>query len=166
MQRRQRDQRILQQRRHAAARVREYLRAHRRQSRQRALAALGRSGDRRAAGGVSTDQSVPRLDPFVDGRSGAAGSGGPALGFAPGREELPDDIALAYSKILKAPPKPASFDQRWTVWGAGYGGGNRTSGDPAVVGSHDLSARTAGGAAGFDYHLSRDSVVGVALAGG
>jgi outer membrane autotransporter protein len=52
------------------------------------------------------------------------------------------------------------------VWGAGYGGGNRTSGDPAVVGSHDLTARTAGGAAGLDYHLSRDSVVGVALAGG
>src|SRR5215472_15071658 len=106
------------------------------------------------------------LDPFVDGGSGAAGSGGPTLGFAPGREELPDDIALAYSKILKAPPKPASFDQRWTVWGAGYGGSNRTSGDPAVVGSHDLAARAAGGAAGFDYHLSRDSVVGVALAGG
>jgi autotransporter-associated beta strand protein/T5SS/PEP-CTERM-associated repeat protein len=106
------------------------------------------------------------LDPFVDGRSGAAGTGGPALGFAPGREELPDDIALAYSKILKAPPKPASFEQRWSVWGAGYGGGNRTSGDPAVVGSHDLSARTAGGTAGLDYHLTRDSLVGVALAGG
>src|SRR5262245_6703753 len=106
------------------------------------------------------------LDPFVDGRSGVAGTGGPALGFAPEREELPDDIALAYAKVLKAPPKPANFEQRWSVWGAGYGGGNRTSGDPAVVGSHDLSARTAGGAAGLDYHLSRDSVVGVALAGG
>src|SRR6201997_337774 len=106
------------------------------------------------------------LDPFVDGRNSVAGAGGPALGFAPEREELPDDIALAYAKLLKAPPKPASFEQRWSVWGAGYGGGNRTSGDPAVVGSHDLSARTAGGAAGLDYHLSRDSVVGVALAGG
>jgi len=106
------------------------------------------------------------LDPFVDGRNSIAGAGGPTLGFAPEREELPDDIALAYAKLLKAPPKPASFDERWSVWGAGYGGGNRTSGDPAVVGSHDLSARTAGGAAGLDYHLSRDSVVGVALAGG
>jgi autotransporter-associated beta strand protein len=106
------------------------------------------------------------LDPFVDGRSGVAGTGGPALGFAPGREELPEDIALAYAKLLKAPPKPQTFDERWTVWGAGYGGGNRTSGDPAVVGSHDLSARTGGGAAGLDYHLTRDSVVGVALAGG
>ena len=106
------------------------------------------------------------LDPFVDGRNSIAGAGGPTLGFAPEREELPDDIALAYAKLLKAPPKPASFEQRWSVWGAGYGGGNRTSGDPAVVGSHDLSARTAGGTAGLDYHLSRDSVVGVALAGG
>src|SRR5260221_6068578 len=75
-------------------------------------------------------------------------------------------MALADAKLRKAPPKPASFEQRWSVWGAGYGGGNRTSGDPAVVGSHDLTARTAGGAAGLDYHLSRDSVVGVALAGG
>jgi outer membrane autotransporter protein len=106
------------------------------------------------------------LDPFVDGRSGMAGANGPALGFAPEREELPEDIALAYAKVLKAPPKPASFEQRWSVWGAGYGGSNRTTGDPAVVGSHDLAARIAGGTAGLDYQLSRDSVVGFALAGG
>jgi outer membrane autotransporter protein len=106
------------------------------------------------------------LDPFVDGRGGLAGAGGPALGFAPEREEVPDDIALAYAKILKAPPKPVSFDQRWSVWGAGYGGSNRTTGDPAVVGSHDLSARAAGGAAGLDYRLAPGTVVGFALAGG
>jgi hypothetical protein len=53
----------------------------------------------------------------------------------------------------------------WTVWGAGYGGCNRTSGDLAVIGSHDLSARTAGGAAGLDYRLTPDTVVGLALAG-
>jgi len=104
------------------------------------------------------------LDPFVDGRGDVLGGG--AIGFAPEREELPDDIALAYAKVLKAPPKPQTFAQRWSVWGAGYGGSNRTSGDPALVGSHDLAARTAGGTAGLDYHLSRDSVVGFALAGG
>jgi outer membrane autotransporter protein len=104
------------------------------------------------------------LDPFVDGRSDALG--GKAIGFAPEREELPDDIALAYAKVLKAPPKPPSFEQRWSVWGAGYGGSNRTSGDIAVVGSHDLSARTAGGAAGLDYRLAPGTVVGFALAGG
>jgi outer membrane autotransporter protein len=106
------------------------------------------------------------LDPFVDGRNGVAGTGGAALGFSPEREELPEDLAPALAKVLKAPPKPPSFEQRWSVWGAGYGGSNRTSGDPAVVGSHDLAARTAGGTAGLDYHLSRDSVVGFALAGG
>jgi outer membrane autotransporter protein len=103
------------------------------------------------------------LDPFVDGRSGVGGGG--AIGFAPAREELPEDIALAYAKILKEPPKPQSFEQRWSVWGAGYGGSNRTSGDVAVVGSHDLSAATAGGAAGLDYRLAPGTVVGFALAG-
>ena len=107
------------------------------------------------------------LDPFVDGRSGVAGAGGPALGFAPERESMPDDIALAYSSVLKAPPmKAPSFEQRWSAWGGAYGGSNRTSGDPAVVGSHDLSASTAGFAGGLDYHLSPNTVVGAALAGG
>jgi outer membrane autotransporter protein len=104
------------------------------------------------------------LDPFVDGRSNPLGGG--AIGFAPARAELPDDIALAYAKILKAPPKPPSFEQRWSAWGAGYGGSNRTSGDPAAVGSHDLSATTAGGAAGLDYRFAPGTVVGFALAGG
>jgi uncharacterized protein with beta-barrel porin domain len=108
------------------------------------------------------------LDPFVDGRTGLAGTSGPALGFAPERNEaLPDDVALAYSKVFKEPPaKAPSFDQRWSAWGGAYGGGNRTSGDPAVVGSHDLSATTAGFAGGLDYRLSPNSVVGLALAGG
>jgi outer membrane autotransporter protein len=104
------------------------------------------------------------LDPFVDGRSAIAGGG--AIGFAPEREELPDDIALAYAKILKEPPKPQSFEQRWSIWSAGYGGSNRTSGDVAVVGSHDLSAATAGGTAGLDYRLAPGTVMGFALAGG
>jgi autotransporter-associated beta strand protein len=104
------------------------------------------------------------LDPFADGRSNV--NGGSAIGFAPEREELPDDIALAYSKILKAPPKPQTFDQPWSVWGAGYGGSNRTTGDAAVDGSHDLAASTAGGAAGLDYRLAPGTVVGFALAGG
>src|SRR5204862_8132063 len=35
-----------------------------------------------------------------------------------------------------------------------------------VIGSHDLSANTAGFAGGLDYRLTPDSVVGLALAGG
>jgi uncharacterized protein with beta-barrel porin domain len=107
------------------------------------------------------------LDPFVDGRSGVAGAGGPALGFAPEQAALPDDIALAYSSVLKAPAMTAAtFEQRWAAWGGAYGGSNRTSGDPAVVGSHDLSASTAGFAGGLDYRLTPNTVVGLALAGG
>ncbi|MGZ3285726.1 MAG: autotransporter outer membrane beta-barrel domain-containing protein, partial [Xanthobacteraceae bacterium] len=84
------------------------------------------------------------------------------------REALPDDIALAYSAVLKAPkaPQAASFAQRWSAWGGGFGGSNRTSGDPAIIGSHDLSARTAGFAGGLDYRLTPDTVVGFALASG
>ena len=59
-----------------------------------------------------------------------------------------------------------SFEQRWSAWGGGYGGSNRTSGDPAVIGSHDLSARTAGFAGGLDYRVTPNTIVGVALAGG
>jgi outer membrane autotransporter protein len=103
------------------------------------------------------------LDPFVDGRGGIGG----AIGFAPEREPLPEDIALAYAKVLRTPVYKASiFEQRWNVWGGAYGGYNKTSGDPVVVGSHDLTARAGGFAAGLDYHFARDTVVGFALAGG
>ena len=128
------------------------------------LSGEGATGGQQGAFALTTQFLGIMLDPFVDGRSGIGG--GSAIGFAPEREELPEDVALAYAKVLKAPPKPATFEQRWSVWGAGYGGTNRTTGDPAVVGSHDFAARTAGGAAGLDYHLSRDSVIGFALAGG
>ena len=107
------------------------------------------------------------LDPFVDGRNGFAVPGGPALAFAPEREAVPNEVALAYAAVLKAPPvKAPSFEQRWSAWGGAYGGGNRTSGDPAVLGSHDLTASTAGFASGLDYRVTPDTVVGVALAGG
>ena len=107
------------------------------------------------------------LDPFVDGRSGVGGADHPALGFAPERENMPPDIAHAYASVFKAPPKAAPvYEPRWTVWGGAYGGSNRTSGDLAVIGSHDLSARTAGFAGGFDYRLTPDTVVGLAFAGG
>jgi hypothetical protein len=39
------------------------------------------------------------------------------------------------------------YEPRWTTWAGAYGGSNRTTGDLAVIGSHDLSARTVGGAA-------------------
>lgn len=107
------------------------------------------------------------LDPFVDGRGAGAGGSAPALGFAPERPALPDAIARAYAGVLKATVMKAPVEApRWSVWGGAYGGTNRTTGEPAVVGSHDLSARAAGVAGGFDYRITPDSVAGFAVAGG
>jgi uncharacterized protein with beta-barrel porin domain len=107
------------------------------------------------------------LDPFVDGRRGIAGAGGPALGFGPEPEPeaLPPEITRSYAD-LKSPPvaKAPIYEPRWTAWGGAFGGWNKTSGDP-VVGSHDLTARDAGIAGGLDYRATPDTVVGFAFAG-
>src|ERR1700756_6291 len=81
---------------------------------------------------------------------------------------MPPAIALAYASVLKEPRAPLApvYEPRGTAWAGAYGGSNRTTGDLAITGSHDLSARTVGGAAGLDYHLTPDTVVGLALAGG
>jgi uncharacterized protein with beta-barrel porin domain len=115
-----------------------------------------------------TDQFLNlMLDPFVDGRSRVSGADHPALGFAPAHDNTPPEIALAYASVLKGPRAPAPvYEPRWTAWGGAYGGSNRTSGDLAVMGSHDLSARTAGVAGGVDYRFTPDTIVGFALAGG
>jgi uncharacterized protein with beta-barrel porin domain len=109
------------------------------------------------------------LDPFVSGRNGVGGSigsGGGAMGFATDQQaNFPPVIALANDTVLRAPAKPASFDQRWAVWGSSYGGSARLSGDSSA-GSTDVTAGTFGFAGGMDYHVSPDTVLGFALAGG
>ncbi|NVO12426.1 MAG: autotransporter domain-containing protein [Rhodoplanes sp.] len=114
------------------------------------------------------------VDPFVDGRGGAAGigagGGGGALGYADADATMSPALASAYAAVFKAPAKaPAASplrEPRWTVWGSAYGGYNRTAGDPAGIGSHDLSARADGFAIGADYRVSASTLVGFALAGG
>ena len=99
------------------------------------------------------------LDPYVDGRFG-----GGVSGFAPERDaSLPPDIALAYAQVLKAPPRPPQ-DNRWSVWGTAFGGSSHADGDPNI-GSNDVTANTYGLASGADYHFTRDTLVGFALAG-
>jgi outer membrane autotransporter protein len=92
------------------------------------------------------------LDPFVVGRSESADAFAAAL--SPGAE-LPTH--------KNAPP---AFEPRWTSWAAAFDGNDHIDGDPAGTGSHDLSANAFGVAAGLDYHLTRDMLVGVALGGG
>ena len=103
------------------------------------------------------------LDPFVDGRGDQTIGG--ALGFAPGEaNNLPPEVALAYASVLKAPPRPA-FGQGWTTWAAAFGGTNQSKGDP-IVGSTNITASAYGLAAGVDYHVTPDTIFGIALAGG
>jgi T5SS/PEP-CTERM-associated repeat protein/autotransporter-associated beta strand protein len=96
------------------------------------------------------------LDPSLGERGG--GLQGGASAYAGG--------ANAYASIDKgkAPPIAAPFAQRWNVWAAGYGGTQSTDGN-AVVGSNDVTSRIFGAAAGFDYRLSPQTLVGFSLGG-
>ena len=100
------------------------------------------------------------LDPFAAGRGEGAGFGA-SLGYAAEKSVVPD-INSAFAAV-EAPPKPAPIEERWGIWGSAYGGKNRTAGD-ASVGSHDLRANAAGFAAGADYRVSPDTVIGAAVA--
>jgi uncharacterized protein with beta-barrel porin domain len=90
---------------------------------------------------------------------------GGLTGFAPNDvASFPPDIAQAYAAVLKAPP-PQMFDQRWSAWGASFGGSSTINGN-AVVGSTDVTASAYGFAAGMDYRATSDTTLGFALAGG
>ncbi|MFD2181302.1 autotransporter domain-containing protein [Rhodoplanes azumiensis] len=104
-------------------------------------------------------------DPFVDGRSasGAGRDSGAALAFADGSAP-PSPASAAFKALAKAPPA-GPREPRWSVWGSAYGGSGRIDGD-AMVGSHDLSARAAGFAAGGDYRVTPFTTLGFALGGG
>lgn len=117
------------------------------------------------------------LDPFVDGRSTAGLPGGPSGNVADGggtpgalaytdegQSVSPAQMALASLPVTKGPPSPV-YVQHFAGWASGYGGLANFSGS-ATVGSHNVSAATYGAAAGLDYHVSPDTVVGLAVAGG
>lgn len=113
------------------------------------------------------------LDPTVVGRSSGFTKAGSVAQFAES-----DDAAAyasmrpatarereAFAMATKAPllsPQPIN---RWSIWAAGYGGSAQVGGN-AAVGSQDLTARVWGGAAGADYRISLDTLVGFSLGGG
>ncbi|WP_404651587.1 autotransporter domain-containing protein [Bradyrhizobium sp. USDA 336] len=107
-------------------------------------------------------------DPFIAGRGDPISAGGTpnayadetALAYA--RKRKPDDaLAAIYTKAPVAP----SFEQRWSVWAAGFGGAQQTDGN-AIVGSNTTTSNLYGTAVGADYRISPDTLVGFALAGG
>ncbi|MEA2890119.1 MAG: hypothetical protein QOI05_912, partial [Bradyrhizobium sp.] len=114
------------------------------------------------------------LDPTVAGRAGGfasspaasqfAADDEEALAYAPKRKASSAERA-AYALATKAPylaPQPVN---RWSVWGAAYGG-SATTDSNATVGSHDTTTRAYGVVGGADYKISPNALIGFALAGG
>jgi uncharacterized protein with beta-barrel porin domain len=110
------------------------------------------------------------LDPSNRGTSSAPGGGvsgyaseGDASAYASDGRKRSGAERDAYAMFNKAPPQ--YFEPRWSVWGAGFGGSQATSGN-ATVGSSSVTSSIAGGAVGADYLFSPDTIAGFALAGG
>src|SRR6202035_1029138 len=89
---------------------------------------------------------------------GATGYADEALGYAASRR------TDAFAMFTKAPPA-APFEQRWSVWSAGFGGSQTTDGN-AALGSNNTTSSVYGTAVGADYRISPFTVAGFALAGG
>jgi uncharacterized protein with beta-barrel porin domain len=110
-------------------------------------------------------------DPFVGrGRGVNSSSGAPAFAeensqasaYAAGKRTASE--RGAYAMFTKAPPA-APFEQRWSVWAAGFGGSQSTDGN-AAVGSNNTTSSIVGTAVGADYLFSPNTIAGFALAGG
>jgi autotransporter-associated beta strand protein len=107
-------------------------------------------------------------DPFVAGRGEGDSRTGGATGYADeqrlgyAQPHTPNDaLAAIYTKA----PRPVPFEPRWSVWAAGYGGSQTTSGN-AAAGSNNTTSSIYGTAVGADYRFSPDTLAGFALAGG
>jgi uncharacterized protein with beta-barrel porin domain len=70
-----------------------------------------------------------------------------------------------FTKASPSHPSPASFEPRWSVWAAGFGGSQSTSGN-AALGSNNTTSNIAATAVGADYLFSPNTIAGFALAGG
>ena len=148
-----------------------------------ALDQLAGEGDTQAARGSfemgSTFLSV-MLDPTIDSRGGMAGASGPSLAYAPisdgqqhvaltgarqlNRLQLGQRVEDAAPRAAAASPLSASAaGATLGLWFSGYG--QRDSADGSwPLGTHQETSSQAGFAAGIDWRMSHDTVLG--LAGG
>lgn len=108
-------------------------------------------------------------DPFQDRGRMDASTGAPAfteesrmLGYA--NDRRPAAEREAYAMFTKA-PLAQRFEPRWSVWGAGFGGSQRTDGN-ANAGSNTTTSSLYATAVGADYLFSPHTIAGFALAGG
>lgn len=95
---------------------------------------------------------VPGATPYADETNASA--------FVATGKRPSDPFASIYRKA-----RPTSFEQRWNVWAAGYGGSQTTDGN-AALGSNNTTSNVYGTAVGLDYRFSPSTTAGFALAGG
>ena len=112
-------------------------------------------------------------DPFAAGRSGGGGGNAGISSYAEEQASFAyagKASGAARDAFAKFPTKADAarndlLDNRWSVWGAAFGGGSNSDGN-AVVGSNAATVRAFGFAAGADFRISRDTLAGFAVAGG
>jgi len=103
-------------------------------------------------------------DPFMK-RNGLPSPTPEASGYADEASAYAaTNTTSAFAMVTKA-PAARTFEQRWSVWGGGFGGSQSTSGN-AAVGSNNTTSGIASTAVGADYLVSPSTIAGVALAGG
>ena len=141
----------------------------------RTFAALDPRGLTQASGEVGTSAALAAFDaqsqflnvltdPFTGGQDNGQGAAesSPALGYAAACKSQPNDACA--SLVTKAPPMQ-TFEQRWRVFGAAYGGTAQIGGN-AALGSHDATSQVSGVMGGAAYALSPATRVGFAFGGG
>jgi autotransporter-associated beta strand protein len=103
-------------------------------------------------------------DPFIDGRGDMGGLG--VSSYATDAAGAARRAAIARDAFAAIrPTAPTSFEQRWNVWAAGFGGSQTSYGNTAL-GSNGATSRLFGTAAGADFWFSAHTLAGFALAGG
>ncbi|HEV7409484.1 MAG TPA: autotransporter domain-containing protein [Bradyrhizobium sp.] len=114
-------------------------------------------------------------DPFIAGRGDPVNASASAPQFAAEDEAVSAYAANsnartkserdAYAAVYRKAPIAPSFEQRWSVWSAGYGGSQTTDGN-TVLGSNNTRSSIGGVAVGADYRFSPNTLAGFAVAGG
>ncbi|MDH2384437.1 autotransporter-associated beta strand repeat-containing protein [Bradyrhizobium sp. CER78] len=104
-------------------------------------------------------------DPFVASRVGWPSPDGLAAQAYASATRTKTDNPLHALAAMPGTASATSFDQRWGVWAAAFGGARSTMGND-IVGSNTLTDRVYGTAVGADYRLSADTLLGFAMAGG
>jgi fibronectin-binding autotransporter adhesin len=113
-------------------------------------------------------------DPFVAGRgeSAAPPAGVPQFAesddvnaYAANGKARSKSEREAYAAVYRKASIRDTYDPRWSVWAAGYGGSQTTDGN-TVLGSSNARSSIGGVAVGADYRFSPNTLAGFAVSGG